>query len=624
MLTKVSDKQLQTICRLKNFRSLPASVQKKILSSKSRAEIYLRETTLFGNLTDDDATSRQIDALKDLVNLDNLPLEDRIAWWAQSLAFLLKHNSVAKTSTQIDFQAKINSILNDGLKLFGLNKLLQHFDGMDLVLPKDNEVITDSVSWLKKIAKLSDSKLVESDILVSSMLTFCKFAKVWLIVDPVVVADTLEDVYQMLKRMLGKKKFSAHDAEPLEFILDLLLKLLSNNSTFVKSLADGIFKPLIPLFTKNSVDIILEVLSTKSKDQNLLEEEDKDDDDDEEEEDISDVAGFTDILNNGIELNGEQEADSEEVYLDQADESELAMFDAKLSEIFQHKKAAKLLPKLSVQANVHFKARVIHWVRFMLDNKSGIPFAVRVHLLMGLVRSLPFNISNEDKSSNIMRSLCEIVKMACKQTPVNVVHSSSDHLEELFELLRLEYWENQNLWNVTQALQRFLVRTSDETAKKVLAINLQLCWSTLAGSKKMQKSNFAAFLSLWTDSYPAECWELVRTDGFFDIFASLNSHSRGLVTEYLRSLISTPQSSSEVTDQFALNLVKVLQQVLEEDKKGKFSKASQSLLSLLLKTVKKGKFSDETVQKLRDFSETLDANSKAPLKQAIQNLSKEN
>lgn len=581
----LTDGSVKALLRLSNLRTFPEEFKAELFKDQKLVENYFAEALKAYSEADDIHKPIRFDSLIFIAKIGSLPA-CRKSEMNQELMALCFASIDSSSDLKLNqaMLTRFQTLLTDSLLTATLAETLKSAVTVTSAAEFDDDVVEEGAEKIKKLLKKIETlkvKEASSVILVEAYRLYLLVSQVWLSIEPLLVLDTLDDIKEVISVIKSKRKESdGEDSEeevsPTDMLIDMLMKLLSTSSSFVKRAVESIFKNIIPLLNTSSIDILINTLQADPKgDDDLLEDmdEEMDDDSDEEEEEAEDTTDEEDELEadcfaveacalpskrSPIDSEEEEEPD---VFLEDADAAELEMYDKKLSEIFGHKKEAKKSSKMTAQALLHFKSRTLSLFRLVLDTKSGVSFDVRLYSLASLLKVIPFNLS--DKNGSIAGAVGDLIKTSCKKSPVETSLLASDLFTEIFELVKTTFWEKHILWSHAQSVLSYLIKIIGSNEE--FCANLIVCWSSLCTSKKMQKSNFVEFFSLWAETQPQACWSLVGSTDFFSGLESINSHSCQLALKFLKKLASNKQASQDhFTQSLGDNLMKLCLKISPE------------------------------------------------------------
>ncbi|KAI8894276.1 DNA polymerase phi-domain-containing protein [Globomyces pollinis-pini] len=192
-----------------------------------------------------------------------------------------------------------------------------------------------------------------------------------------------------IKNKDKKRKLDEEEHLPIEVLTDILISLLDKPSAVLRTLATDVFKVFAPKSTEKVFELLYGVISVPSgvhgaeelfEDEEAEEnddanEEESDDDDD---DDVSvDDSGMDEPVDEQLRADIKKAMDLDvEQDLDDLDDDEMAPFDAKLSEIFRHRKSLKKSKKETKESVLHFKLRVTDLLDIYLKGCITQPFII--------------------------------------------------------------------------------------------------------------------------------------------------------------------------------------------------------------------------------------------------------
>ncbi|KAI8879206.1 hypothetical protein K501DRAFT_227075 [Backusella circina FSU 941] len=227
------------------------------------------------------------------------------------------------------------------------------------------------------------------------------------------LTDCYEKTFAKKTKKGGKKKASKKQQEeeeeeeqldPIDVIVDILVSFLTNESPVLKSLAEQVFEIFSHKLTKQSLEMLLNILASGEgkQDDELFQgadDEDDEEDDDVEMVDMSDVEEEEEDENDDVDEELRQKIaeamkaegidandDSDEEINDDA----MAAFDEKLAEVFKQKKILKDEKKDLQQNVVHFKNNVMGLVVIYARKNATNPLVLELIVpLLNVIRDTP-------------------------------------------------------------------------------------------------------------------------------------------------------------------------------------------------------------------------------------------
>lgn len=224
------------------------------------------------------------------------------------------------------------------------------------------------------------------------------------------LSDCYEKTFSAPAKKTQKKKAKKTEIEeeeeqldPIDVIVDILVSFLTNESPVLKNLAEQVFEIFSHKLTKQSLEMLLNILASgedKKDDELFGEDEDDSEDDDVEMIDMDDIdeveseddeGDVDEELRQKIEeamkaqgINALDDSDEE------LDDDAMAAFDDKLAEVFKQKKILKT-EKTSMQQNVvHFKNNVMGLIVIYARKNPTNPLVLTLIVpLLNIIRATP-------------------------------------------------------------------------------------------------------------------------------------------------------------------------------------------------------------------------------------------
>lgn len=612
---------MEKLSELKHFRFFPQETISAVLANPATLDKYLVGIT--SRIGQEDAAA--IEALGDLVN-------KRLVSQSQATELFKKCLECYLTATQeirSQMLPRLQSLIGSCWKIHGFNIFtpLMLEDGVWTTV--DDEIILDSKASIEKALKKYSKRKVKGDEqfvpqVLQDLLGFCLL---WLLLDPLIVAESVEDLVELIGET-SKGKKSLEDLNAVPIIVDFLLKLLSGSHSCLKLLADHYFKLLVPFCKQDALQLALDVIMSESSSMEVEDDEEEEEEDEDEEEvefecSESEESDDEDVPTNLGKRVREEASDEESsaesiVLLDDADAAELEMYDKKLSEIFKHKKTAKLQAKLDKQASIHFKARLVQWIRFCLDSSEGIQDVVlKAEFLKDLLMAMSHGLANSE-SLGVAQSLLDTLKSSLRGQPKQLAQEPALILQVFSSIeasLLDEYADNQLQWTASFVVLGYLLKLlPQESRSPTIEGHLKTCWNSVVSAKKLQKGRFMQYFSLWTDMSASSCLSFIVASHLVVEMQQVNSHCRSLCLEFIHSSVKKSQEHSQ--------LVPLFEQIVSFfDAQNKPSNDKQvNEASMILITIKKklGKsFPKELLPKIKPVAEALDASRRKNLESAF-------
>jgi DNA polymerase phi len=224
------------------------------------------------------------------------------------------------------------------------------------------------------------------------------------------LSDCYEKTFSAPAKKTQKKKAKKTEVEeeeqldPIDVIVDILVSFLTNESPVLKNLAEQVFEIFSHKLTKQSLEMLLNILASgedKQSDELFGEdEEDSEEDDDVEMIDMDDIEEVESEDDEG-EVDEELRQKIEEAMKAQGinavddsdeelDDDAMAAFDDKLAEVFKQKKILKD-EKISMQQNVvYFKNNVMGLIVIYARKNPTNPLVLTLIVpLLNIIRATP-------------------------------------------------------------------------------------------------------------------------------------------------------------------------------------------------------------------------------------------
>lgn len=314
---------------------------------------------------------------------------------------------------------KLNGITNDGelwaYKVFSIYQTLQknkklttHIKPADKTI-KATEKAVKFVSELRaKISKLDKAQVHDSvergfEILFLNIILHTLINETEGVSVLAELTDCYEKTFAAPKKAAKKtKKVEEEQLDPIDVIVDILVSFLTNESPVLKNLAEQVFEIFSHKLTKQSLEMLLNILASgedSKQDEELFGDDDESEDDDVEmidmdniEEESEDDGDVDEELRQKIEeamkaqgINAVDDESDEEL-----DDEAMSAFDDKLAEVFKQKKILKD-DKVSMQQNVvHFKNNVMGLIVIYARKNPTNPLVLSLIVpLLNIIRATP-------------------------------------------------------------------------------------------------------------------------------------------------------------------------------------------------------------------------------------------
>ena len=320
---------------------------------------------------------------------------------------------------------KLNGITNDGelwaYKVFEIyqslhkNKKLTAHTAPSAKTDKATEKAVQIVSQLRaKIQKMEKAQVHDSvergfEILFLNIILHTLINES----EGVSVLTELTDCYEKTfatapKKSNKKSKKTEEEQEeqldPIDVIVDILVSFLTNESPVLKNLAEQVFEIFSHKLTKQSLEMLLNILASgdDKDDEDILgdDQDDSEDDDvemldmdgvsDDDQEDDDEGEVDEELRQKIEEAMKAQGINAEEGSDEDLDDDAMAAFDEKLAEVFKQKKILKD-DKITMQQNVvHFKNNVMGLIVIYARKNPSNPLVLTLIVpLLNIIRATP-------------------------------------------------------------------------------------------------------------------------------------------------------------------------------------------------------------------------------------------
>ncbi|CEP07442.1 hypothetical protein, partial, partial [Parasitella parasitica] len=223
------------------------------------------------------------------------------------------------------------------------------------------------------------------------------------------LTDCYEKTFSAPKKTQKKKAKKTEEngdeeqLDPIDVIVDILISFLTNESPVLKNLAEQVFEIFSHKLTKQSIEMLLNILSSSENkhDGELFGDNDEDSEDDDVEmidmDDIEEIESEDDEgevdeelrqkIEEAMKAQGINAVDDSD---DELDDEAMAAFDEKLAEVFKQKKIAKN-EKITMQQNiVHFKNNVMGLLIIYARKNPTNPLILTLIVpFLNLIRATP-------------------------------------------------------------------------------------------------------------------------------------------------------------------------------------------------------------------------------------------
>jgi DNA polymerase phi len=343
----------------------------------------------------------------------------------------------------------------------------------------------------------------------------------------------------------GAKKQEEEEEEeqldPIDVIVDILVSFLTNESPVLKSLAEQVFEIFSHKLTKQSLEMLLNILGSgdgKQGDDDLLQGAGEEDEEEDEEEDdiemvdMSDVEEVDDEEENGdvdeelrrkiAEAMQSEGIDANDESDEEIDDAAMAAFDEKLAEVFQQKKNLKEEKKDFQRNVVHFKNNVMELIVIYARKNPTNPLVLELIVpLLQVIRDTPAKSVSNQFSTKVISFLKNKLAKA-----TDYPHATDDYVFEILQAVHdfAKHSTSKDLSDMCNQLSLYLrkcivggadfevdAKTPKET-KAALAKMLAIYSSSIKLYMSKKNTHFhASIIQSLLQRYPLSSWGLLET-----------------------------------------------------------------------------------------------------------------
>lgn len=453
---------------------------------------------------------------------------------------------------------KLNGITNDGelwaYKVFEIyqtlhknKKLVSHITSAAKTTKATEKAVKIVADLRAKIAKLDKAEVHDSvergfEILFLNIVLHTLINET----EGVSVLAELTDCYEKTfaaapKKTAKKSKKAAVEEEeeeqldPIDVIVDILVSFLTNESPVLKNLAEQVFEIFSHKLTKQSLEMLLNILASgeDKQDGELFGDDDEDsEDDDVEMIDMDDVevesedddAEVDEELRQKIEeamkaqgINALDDVSDEEL-----DDDAMVAFDEKLAEVFKQKKILKD-EKVTMQQNVvHFKNNVMGLIVIYACKNPTNPLVLTLIVpLLNIIRATPTkSVTNQfvekviaflknrlSKANEYPKEQADFVFDVLQAVHDFAKSSTSKELSEMCNQLSL-YLRKCILGGADFGISKETPAKTKKAAEKFLAVFSE---STKLYMTKKSTPFHPSIIQQMLQRYPMSSWDLLNT-----------------------------------------------------------------------------------------------------------------
>lgn len=356
------------------------------------------------------------------------------------------------------------------------------------------------------------------------------------------LTDCYEKTFSAAKKTQKKKAKKTEEEQeeqldPIDVIVDILISFLTNESPVLKNLAEQVFEIFSHKLTKQSLEMLLNILASgedKQDDGLFGDDEDEDSEDDdvemidmdaiddaESEDDEGDVdEELRQKIEEAMKAQGINAVDDE---LDEdLDDDAMAAFDEKLAEVFRQKKIIKN-DKITMQQNVvHFKNNVMGLIVIYARKNPTNPLVLTLIVpLLNIIRATPSkSVTNQfvekvvaflknrlSKSTEYPKEQADFVFDVVQAVHDFAKQSTSKELSEMCNHLSL-YLRKCILGGADFEINK---ETPANTKKAVVKFNAIYSDSAKLYLSKKSTPYHPSIIQQMLQRYPLSSWDMLET-----------------------------------------------------------------------------------------------------------------
>lgn len=355
------------------------------------------------------------------------------------------------------------------------------------------------------------------------------------------LTDCYEKTFSAAKKTQKKKAKKTEEEEeqldPIDVIVDILISFLTNESPVLKNLAEQVFEIFSHKLTKQSLEMLLNILASgenKQDDELFGDDEDEDSEDDDVEmidiDDIDDAESEDDEgdvdeelrqkIEEAMKAQGINAVDDESD--EDLDDDAMAAFDEKLAEVFKQKKIIKD-DKITMQQNVvHFKNNVMGLIVIYARKNPTNPLVLTLIVpLLNIIRATPSkSVTNQfvekvvaflknrlSKSTEYPKEQADFVFDVVQAVHDFAKQSTSKELSEMCNHLSL-YLRKCILGGADFEINK---ETPANTKKAVVKFNSIYSDSAKLYLSKKSTPYHPSIIQQMLQRYPLSSWDMLET-----------------------------------------------------------------------------------------------------------------
>ncbi|OZJ04484.1 hypothetical protein BZG36_02672 [Bifiguratus adelaidae] len=240
-----------------------------------------------------------------------------------------------------------------------------------------------------KLNQILNSLHTNHDVHIKTFELLLSNLVVEILLDPEEAIGNADEVMSAYDKFCAQEKIEADDEEdlrPVDVILDMLISFLAKPSALWKRLAEQTFAVFSGMYTKDSLDLILNALQGLDE---AIEEEDDDveamdvdnvdiegvsseysEEEEEEEEEEEKAYERDENAQLQAKLDKMDQDDEESEDLSDLDDEQMLAYDEKLSEIFRQRRLDKANRKEIEQSKANFQVKLLDLLQIYINKQS--------------------------------------------------------------------------------------------------------------------------------------------------------------------------------------------------------------------------------------------------------------
>jgi len=469
-------------------KSSAGHIVKDLLFSATPEEVEIVSKIFLKNLLTNDKTEERVHCGGQIVKLVGLPQMKVKLEWRGEMAKRLAEVSLLKDVEEIsplshNGREQMSDVLSKCLeKRFGsmedsvtvLGDLVSHvrnilssgkatrLNELDEEQIKEIDAADKVLTELQKIKGQKEGK--------DSAVFLYLYYHLWLqsLSQPEMSREVFSELHPVYRRWTKDTKAEEEEPDWIEVVVEILLSLLAQNSTLLRSVVGSAFSGVCEHLTQPALVNILAVLKdTEGMEDDDSEDEDEDDNDednndedmasdgdsvaddeeesdsendsDDEEKEVSINEGFAKKVSSALGGHDDVSDEESDIDMDLIPDEDMAKLDQKLADAFKslggRDEAAKKKARMSALAKVHFKLRVLDVIEIYLSHQPKPEFLATI--ISSLLSSLEVSVRDPSQGQLTKRLLIvfsKLTSISVKDISAEIALEALDVLDQLFSL----------------------------------------------------------------------------------------------------------------------------------------------------------------------------------------------